>query len=337
MTAVAASRTLLLALGLIALAAPVAAEAPIALVADALAARIAQALPGGDGARIAAAGTALDTACAPEAGRVPRLALLPGPPGATAQATCRARLPGASIEALPLGQLAIALAVPARDRVVGLEARDVFGAFAAVAPGGARPRAASWRDVRGDLPDTPPRLLAPAADSPEAALLAVTILEPGCSAALGPAAPFAAAARLAHCGQLRSDGAVHHRQDATLASLQDWARTAPAGAIAAVTLAELRALGGAALPLPLGGVVPTIEAITGGAYPAALPLTLAIVLPEGASAPARATLRDRLVDLLAESAIGPASRAAAAGLVPLRADARVGARLRLFNLIPPLT
>jgi hypothetical protein len=99
----------------------------------------------------------------------------------------------------------------------------------------------------------------------------------------------------------------------------------------------LLALGLTALAAPAAAEVPVALVAD------ALATRIVHALPGGgdariaAAGPARATLRARLVDLLAENAIGPASRAAAAGLVPLRADERVAARMRLFSLIPPVT
>jgi hypothetical protein len=279
---------------------------------------------------------ALAAACAP-AGAAPRLLLTTERPGRLALEGCRdATARRMRVEVLPLGRLAVAVVAPARGPVFALDAEGTFRSVAEAAP----PSAAAAAPVRvvsttaapptGGAPA--PRMLAPAEGSLGWRVFAATALDGGCAATLGVHMPFGVAERAAACSALRG-AATTRREEGDLAALRSWARQAPAGNIAVVTLPELRSLGGEVLPLPFDGVLPTIGNVASGAYPLAMPLHLVIVRPAGAEGPGLEAARDAAFEIMSERSLGPSGPVAALGVAPLPPAERVAARGTAFTLL----
>jgi phosphate transport system substrate-binding protein len=277
----------------------------------------------------APAAATLTAACA-AAPAVPRLAMLSRPAGRIALERCR-DTSGGRVEALTFGRLAIALVTPAGGSVFLPTEAVLFRAFGAAASGRA---GAQWSDLQPGLPAAPASLLTPPSGSPAAALFATSVMEPGCNAVLGIQAPFALADRLALCGALRTAPGIAARP-AGEGALAAWLGRAPAGALAVVTLAELRGLQGEALPLPLQGLLPTVGNVLSGAYPATQEIQLLIVLPRRMPAEVRLAAQAVAFDLLSERSLGPAGTLPPAGLVALPAEARVALRDRALALLEP--
>lgn len=318
-----AASALALALG-IGFAQPAQASGPqptLHLDASAAALGAALVLPGVAPAWIAAP-DALAAACAAEAGAGIRVAVLAGSVPRLRDATCR-RSAAAETLVLTLGHEALVFVVPSGLPVAPVDHVAFFRDFGAAAPRGAAPAGA---------------LLAPAVGSPSDALLARMVLEPGCVAALPiGAVPHAAAARTSFCAALREGGNVVRRRPGSaaesVAQIRAWGASAPAGAIAAVSLAEWIELTGVVTPVPLDGVLPTAANLAAGAYPASRPIRMAVVVPRAASQQARDSALDTGFALLAEGVIGPMGTLAGRGVTALPPAARVHARLRLIDFL----
>jgi hypothetical protein len=151
---------------------------------------------------------------------------------------------------------------------------------------------------------------------------------------LGAQAPFGLDARLALCGRLRPAAGIAARPSGPEA-LPAWLVAAPPGALAVVTLAELRGLRGEVLPLPLDGVLPTVGNVLSGSYPATQEIQLLIVLPRRVPAEARRAAQVIAFDILSERSLGPSGALSVAGLVAVAAEARVALRDRAQALLEP--
>ncbi len=284
------------------------------------------------------AGLGFAAACAAGAETAPRLLLTAEAPGRLALEGCRNGPDGRRrIETLPIGRMAVALVVPARGAAVAADSAATFRAIAEAAP---QPGAASTQPLRTvstigaqpQLPGIPAPLLAPAAGSLAWKVFAATALDAGCSATLGMHVPFTVAERAEVCSALRG-GASAHRAPGDLAALSAWAREAPRGAAAVVTLAELRALGSEVLPVPFEGVLPTIGNVASGTYPLSVGLHLLVVRPAGAGGPALDAARDFAFEILSERSLGPSGPVAALGVAPMPPTERVSARAAAFTLL----
>lgn len=271
----------------------------------------------------------LAAACAPGAA-VPRLALFAGPVGRIGLQGCR-RDSQALVESFDFARFAVVLAVPSTGEVMPLGTADLFRAFGVAAGGTAETR--RWNDVRAGLPSRPAGLSAARTGSAAAMLFGAAIMEPGCVAARAMVA-FAAALREAQCAALRPSPDIAVRP-AGEAALLAWTGTAPAGAVAVVTLAELRALQGRLLPVPIDGVLPTVGNIVSGAYAATVHLHLLIVLPQAMDAAAREAGRAAVFELLSERSLGPGGSMSAAGVIGPPAADRMTLRGRAFSLLAP--
>jgi len=277
---------------------------------------------------------AADAACGSLPGNRPRLALLPRVVGAAETAAC-ASAAVAEVIALPVGFQAIALVTPMRAETFAVGTADLFRVFAANA-GGEKPSA--WNQINRQAPAAPISLLAPPGGSVARNVLNAR-LEAGCATVASPATlPFDEAGRLAFCSALRTDGIVKTRgtdlaQGSDRAQISDWARQAPAGSVAAISVTELPALARQVVPLLIDGMAPTAAAITAGRYSAARPVTLLIVLPRAAELRQREAARRALFDMLDEDSIGPAGALAASGLVALPPNERVAARAKALGFI----
>jgi hypothetical protein len=291
-------------------------------------------LPGGAPAwrPVVGAGAAIAAACAPASGTAPRLALVSEAPGRLALEGCRAAAEGRTrVESISLGRMAVAVVAPARGTAFALDPAGTFRTFAEAAPRPGTPAQPPLRTV--STAETPsPRLLAPAEGSLGWRVFASAALDPGCAATLGTRLPFSLAEREAACSALRA-GNTARRAEGDLAALTSWARQAPLPSVAVVTLPELRALGAEVLPLPFGGVLPTVGNIASGTYPLALGLHLVIVRPPGADEAALTAARDLAFEILSERSLGPAGPVAALGVAPMPPADRVAARATAFTLL----
>lgn len=266
---------------------------------------------------------ALATACTAEPDGAIRIALLAGSVPRLRDATCR-RSAAAQTLVLTLGHEALVFVVPSGRPVVPLDSVAVFRAFGAAAPRGTAAAAGT--------------LLAPAAGTPSDALLGAMVLEHGCVIALPMGAvPHAAAARSVFCAALSEGNNVVRRRPGSaaegVAQIRAWAASAPAGAIAAISLAEWIELTGVVTPVPLDGVLPTAANLAAGIYPASRQIKLAFVVPLAASQPARNAALDTGFALLAEAVIGPLGTLAGRGVTSLPPATRVDARLRLVDFL----
>jgi phosphate transport system substrate-binding protein len=266
--------------------------------------------------------------CADQPSSLPRLAMVPGQPRPMDIDACRQSV-AADVLAVTIGYQAVAVVTPATASVFPLQSADLFRAVSAHA--GAQPVPAVWRDVDPNLPALPLGMLAPPADSASTRLLNAYVMEPACSQQDGARLPFEAASRIEFCGTLRADPAIVRRTDAQ--AIAAWAASAPAGQIAVVTLAELRKLDRAVVPLPLDGALPTAANIASGHYPAAEAVTLLIVVPHDIAPLRREATRRVVFELTSERSIGPDGSLAQAGLVPLPAPERVAARLKAVAFV----
>ena len=213
-----------------------------------------------------------------------RIALLAGSVPRLRDATCR-RSAAAQTLVLTLGHEALVFVVPSGRPMVPLDSVTVFRAFGAAAPRGTAAAAGT--------------LLAPAAGTPSDALLGAMVLEHGCVTALPMGAvPHAAAARSVFCAALSEGNNVVRRRPGSaaegVAQIRAWAASAPAGAIAAISLAEWIELTGVVTPVPLDGVLPTAANLAAGIYPASRQIKLAFVVPRAASQPARNAALDHM-------------------------------------------
>jgi len=164
------------------------------------------------------------------------------------------------------------------------------------------------------------------------------VLEHGCVTALPMGAvPHAAAARSVFCAALSEGNNVARRRPGSaaegVAQIRAWAASAPAGAIAAISLAEWIELTGVVTPVPLDGVLPTAANLAASIYPASRQIKLAFVVPRAASQPARNAALDTGFALLAEAVIGPLGTLAGRGVTSLPPATRVDARLRLVDFL----
>jgi phosphate transport system substrate-binding protein len=267
--------------------------------------------------------------CADQPADLPRLALVTGTPRPLDLDACRQKSTS-DVLAITIGYQAIALVAPANARAFSLPAIALFHAVGAHADARIAPKL--WRDVDPSLPALPLGLLAPADATATSRLLNTYVMEPACSADDGARVPFEATRRIAFCGTLRADPAIVQRKGDDQ-EITAWAASAPAGQLAVLTLAELRRFDRVVVPLPLDGVLPTAANITSGAYPAAEPTTLLIVMPHDLSPARRDATRRAVFELLSERNVGPDGNLARAGLMPLSPTERVAARLQAVAFV----
>jgi phosphate transport system substrate-binding protein len=270
-----------------------------------------------------------DAACAAQPAGTARLAVLARQPRPPEIETCQ-RQAGADVVTLTIGYQAVALVAPANAPVFPLQSSDLFRAVARNGGGSRAP--AVWRDVDATLPALQVGFLAPPAGSSASRLLNSYVMEPACDQTRGGRMPFERANRAEFCSALRGDPGIKERRGGGQ-EVADWAASAPAGQVAVISVAELRALDQVVLPLPLDGVLPTAANVETGRYPAAEKISLLIVVPADALPARRDAARQAVFDLLAERSIGPEGSLTTAGLIPLPPAERVAARARAMAFV----
>ena len=179
-----------------------------------------------------------ETACAGQHLDKPRLAVVAGAPRPLELEACR-QTTGSEVLAMTIGYQAVALVVPADAPAFPLGVTDLFRAVAGHSD--QRPFPVVWRDVDPNLPALPIGFLAPPIGSVASRLFDTYVMEPACSRLRGTHAPFELARRMEYCIRLRADPSIVLRNGGS-DEIADWAKSAPAGRPAVVSLAELRQL-----------------------------------------------------------------------------------------------
>jgi phosphate transport system substrate-binding protein len=267
--------------------------------------------------------------CAPPVSATPRLIVAAGQPRPLDVEACRARS-ASDVLAVTIGYQVIALVTPAGAPSFAMPSADLFRALAEHVDEAAAPT--TWRDVDPALPDLPIGVLAPPDGSVARRLFTTYVMEPACSGGPGASPPFGLGRRMAWCGAMRAAPGIVRRLGGG-SEIAEWSASATPGQLAVVTLAELRGLGQAVLPLPLDGVLPTAANVEAGRYPAAERVVLLIVAPPDASRAVRDALGRAAFDLLSERSIGPEGSLARAGLMPMPAAERVSSRARAIDFL----
>jgi phosphate transport system substrate-binding protein len=270
-----------------------------------------------------------DAACAEQPADTPRLAMVVGILAKSDVEAC-GRTATADVLAVTIGYQAIALVTPAKARAFAVHSTDLYHAMAAHAGTPGVPMA--WRDVNAKLPSLPFGLLAPPAGSTASRLFDTYVMEPACREPNGTKSPMQATSQSDSCTALRSAPSMVRRKgdDHELAV---WAASAPDGQLAVVTLAELRKLDHAVVPLPLDDVLPTAADIVSGRYPAAEPVSLLVVVPRDVTAERRDAARQAVFEFMSERGIGPDGSLTQAGLIPLAPAERVASRVRAVAFV----
>ncbi len=206
-------------------------------------------------------------------------------------------------------------------------ARDVLGSDGKFSPN----RATRWRELDGDLPDAPIRILLPPEHSAEDRILNEVILYEGCSTRAGATLPADSQKRLSICITLRTDAVVARATPKQ--TVAAWLRIQGNTAVALIGVATLLAEPELETALPLDGVTPSFTTIADQTYRASLPVwLLTVISPETAQAIAGVA-----GPLLAESSIGPLGKLPRRGLAPVTVADRVKLRATLGQLLNNLS
>jgi phosphate transport system substrate-binding protein len=268
-------------------------------------------------------------ACASAPGVMPRLALLSHSSSRAERDRC-AQTASAEVSIVEIGRQAVALVVPINSPVWALDTGAVFHALGRNSGGAAHPM--TWDAIDPSYPKLPIGVLLPSAESRVQRLFGALIMEQGCDRAAAARIPFDRNDRIRFCDAVRDDSAVTRRQGGTQ-DVANWAVVAPAGQIAAVSLAELRQLDRRVVPLLLDGALPTAANIASGRYPAVDGIDLMIVVPNEANGAQRMAARELAFSLLSEDSIGPAGSLPPAGMIPLPPAERLAARSQVIAFL----